>query len=90
MVLRDSMGIRVELSNGQEQALREKAMRKFGYQKGALKKAISEAIDMWLNQEKGKEERVTEPTKKLTGILEGIKETSVDLQHEATKLFLTR
>ncbi len=90
MVLSDLMGIRVELSNEQEQALRENAMRKFGYQKGALKKAISEAIDMWLSQEKGKEVRVTNPTKKLVGILAGINETSVELQHQATKLFLTR
>jgi len=90
MIRGDKMGIKIELPEQKEQEFREKAMRKFGYQKGALKKAILEAINFWILQEKGREEKVAHPTETLTGVLKGIQESSVELQHKATKLFIAR
>ncbi len=83
-----NMSLRLEL-NGLEQVFREKAMKKYGYSKGALKKASIEALQTWVNEQK--ELPVSkEPFKLIEGILEEYrgKISSVELQHSAAKLWV--
>ena len=69
---------------------REKAMKKFGYRKGALSEALEEAVTLWLIRETSTSTKITNPTFQIRGILSEIKETSVELQHEGTILFFQK
>ncbi|MHA1975052.1 MAG: hypothetical protein ACTSW1_18825 [Candidatus Hodarchaeales archaeon] len=82
------MTIKINLDTQKERKFREKAMKKFGYRKGALKKALEEAIDLWLTTDGGDIPEVSNPTQELEGILEGLQESSVELQHIGSKLFI--
>lgn len=79
------MSLRLEL--GLEKEFREVAMRKYGYSKGALKKASFEAFSKWINEQKGIG-RVEEPFKLIEGILKNTKSSSVKLQHSAKRLWV--
>lgn len=68
-------------------AFREIAMKKFGYHKGALSKALEEAITLWLGRENKQLKKINNPTEQLRGMLSAVQETSVDLQHEGASLF---
>ncbi len=82
------MAIKINLDDQKEKVFRERAMRKFGYKKGALSKALEEAVDMWLLVENNELPRVKNPTHELEGLLAGITQTSVELQHLGRNLFL--
>ncbi len=82
------MAIKINLDDQKEKVFRERAMRKFGYKKGALSKALEEAVDMWLLVENNELPGVKNPTRDLEGLLAGITETSVELQHLGRNLFL--
>ncbi len=82
------LAIKINLEDGKEKIFRERAMKKFGYKKGALSKALEEAVDMWLLVETNKLPMVNSPTRELDGLLSGIEETSVELQHLGSRLFL--
>jgi hypothetical protein len=45
------MGILLKLNPTLEQQYRQLAMKKFGYSKGALSKALNEAVRLWIQQE---------------------------------------
>lgn len=73
-----------------EQKFREAAMRKFGFSRGALKEAGREALKQWIHQQQSKElPRVKDPLNRIEGLLKHLrgKYTSVELQHDATKLW---
>ena len=85
------MSLRVELDRELEKKFRELAMRRYGYSKGAIKKATEIAIKKWT-----KEETFETPTKDIKDtfkLIEGGlshlrgKVTSVELQHEAMKIW---
>ena len=63
-------------------------MKKFGYRKGSLSEAFDEAITLWIARETQSTNKLKNPTKQLRGILSGIKQSSVDLQHEGASLFV--
>ena len=72
-----------------EGTFRKTAMRKFGYSKGAIRKAAAEAMGEWCEQNDAPSLKDVDPVSALRGILKGKADgkTSVELQHEAMKLF---
>jgi hypothetical protein len=83
------MVLKFELEEELEQRFRETAMRKYGYAKGSLQKASKEALSEWIHQQPTKIPKVKDPFKLVEGILSHLKgkKTSVELQHEAKKLW---
>lgn len=73
-----------------EDKFREEAMKKFGYKKGALQMAGKKALSSWIKKEERRLPRVEDPVSLIDGILSHLrgKYTSVELQHEAVKLWL--
>ena len=83
------MVLKVELEKELEHKFRETAMKKFGYSKGSFQKASREALSNWVMQQSTKLPKVEDPFKLVEGMLSHLKgkKTSVQLQHEATKLW---
>ena len=83
------MVLKVELNRELEHKFREVAMKKFGYVKGSIQKASHEALSGWVVQQSSKVPKVEHPFDLIDGILSNLrgKKTSVELQHEATKLW---
>jgi len=81
------MGIKINLNEEKEKQFREKAMRKFGFRKGSLTKAINEAIDMWLIHEQSPIKKLNNPTSAIYGLLKELKTTSTELQHSGISFF---
>ena len=83
------MVLKVELDKELEHKFREAAMRKYGYKKGSLQEATKEALSDWVMQKSNKLPKVEDPFVLVRGILKHLKgkKTSVQLQHEATKLW---
>lgn len=85
------MSLRVELEPELEREFREKAMRVYGYSKGSIKKAASAAMRQWTESveiiKKGGESK--DPFRHIEGMLSHLrgKKTSVELQHEAMKIW---
>jgi hypothetical protein len=85
------MSLRVELDKGLERRFRELAMRRYGYSKGSIKKATELAIKKW--SEEAVKEKQAKKIKDSIELMEGLlvelkgKKTSVELQHEAMKLW---
>mgnify|MGYP001579925454 CR=1 FL=1 len=83
------MVLKIELDKEIEHKFREAAMKKYGYKKGSLQKATHEALSSWVMQQSDKVPKVEDPFKLVEGMLGHLrgKMTSVELQHEATKLW---
>ena len=83
------MVLKFELEKELEQKFRETAMKKYGYRKGSLQKASKEALSSWVKQQSSKVPNVEDPFRLVEGILSHLKgkKTSVQLQHEAVKLW---
>lgn len=83
------MVLKVELEKKLEHKFRETAMRKYGFQKGALQKATHEALSSWVIQQSSRIPKVDDPFRLVEGMLMHLrgKKTSVQLQHEATNLW---
>ena len=83
------MVLKINLEKELEHKFREAAMRKFGYSKGSLQKATKEALSIWTMQQSTKLPKVDDPFKLVRGMLKDLrgKTTSVELQHEATKIW---
>lgn len=82
------MPLRVQIDQKLERKFRELAMKKFGYTKGSLSKAAEEAFIQWtstLGAEKLSFEE--DPIEAIDGLLSDIDINSVELQHEATKIW---
>ena len=84
------MVLKLEFEKELENKFRELAMRKYGFSKGALTKASQEAIKKWIREESGQLPKVKDPIKLIEGVLSHLKGkyTSVELQHEASKLWI--
>ncbi len=76
--------------NELEQQFRELSMRRYGFSKGSIKKASEEAVKMWIRQQNQGLQKVKDPCKLIDGMLSHLKGkyTSVQLQHEAAKLWI--
>ena len=84
------MSLRLEIDKELEKRFRETAMKEFGYGKGSLRKAGEEAFSKWVNERPRKPiKKVDDPIKLIEGILSKYKGkyTSVELQHEASKIW---
>lgn len=46
----------VDLPDDLEQKFRTQIVKKYGGEKGALKKAVKEAVELWIDKQKEKEE----------------------------------
>ena len=82
------MSLRVQIDDKLERKFREKAMKKFGYGKGALSKAAEEAILNWVST--AGEDSVNfegDPVKAIEGLLKDVNVDSITLQHEIQKLW---
>ncbi len=77
--------LKIKLPDSVEESFRKAAMRRFGYQKGAISKAAQEALEKWATQHLKIEEETGDPIEAIAGIIKHTKKTSVELQHEAWK-----
>lgn len=75
--------MKIILTEDIEKTFRKIAMKRFGYQKGAISKAAQEAIGNWASAFPEKYEEEEESWDSLIGILKHVKKSSVELQHEA-------
>lgn len=78
--------LKVQMKEKKAKAVREIAMKKFGFAKGSISKAFNDAIDEWI-----KKQTIVKKTKKpdwdsITGAIKEIKMSSVELQHKAFQL----
>ncbi len=71
--------LRVQLPPEKAQKVRAEAMKRYGYSKGSISKAVNVALDAWLHARKPKQARIK--AKDLMGIVKGVKGTSVEIQH---------
>ncbi len=77
--------LRMQVKEKKAQLFREKAMSKFGHSKGAISKALNEALDAWLSRFEGKKKFVS--ARELTGIISDLKDSSLQAQKKAVKWF---
>ncbi len=74
--------IKAKIDSKLELRFRELAMRKFGYSKGAISRAVEEAILRWISlAEEGSISFKGDPVEVIDGILSDINMGSVELQH---------
>ena len=84
------MSLRVELDKELEKKFREEAMKKYGFSKGAIKKATEEALKEWAKNSHEytiSKKEAGEVVKLMRGLLKGVKGTSTELKHEASKIW---
>ncbi|HLC53973.1 MAG TPA: hypothetical protein VJK03_05510 [Candidatus Nanoarchaeia archaeon] len=73
--------LKVKLPDEVERAFRIAAMKRFGYQKGSMSEAATEAIKEWANVEYI-QDKDNQSFDDLVGVLKHVKKSSVELQHE--------
>ena len=83
------MVLKVEVNKYVENKFRERAMKRYGYKRGALQKATEDALSSWRDFRSDKLPKVDDPFKLIRGMLKHLrgKKTSVQLQHEARYLW---
>ncbi len=85
------MTLKIDLDKELEKKFRALAMKKYGYSKGAIKKALESAIEKWMREARltKSETKVKDPIAMMEGLLIELKgkKTSVELQHEAKELW---
>ena len=85
------MPLRLQIDEKLERTFRELAMKKFGFMKGSLSLAAEEAILNWIaTVEKGRLVFEGDPVEAIDGLLAGIGEGSVGLQHKIGKAWSKR
>ncbi len=83
--------IRANIDPRLERRFRELAMRRFGYGKGALSKAVEEAIIKWISSIENESESFEgDPIEAIEGILSDIDMESVFLQHKIKDLWASK
>jgi len=83
-------GLRLVLRTDLEKRFREAAMKRFGFGKGALTRAAEQAIEKWLSSGKESVRFEGDPVKAIDGILAGVRLSSVELQHSATRAWASK
>ncbi|MHA1972285.1 MAG: hypothetical protein ACTSW1_04795 [Candidatus Hodarchaeales archaeon] len=82
-------GIKVYIDESVEKEFRKTAMKIFGYGKGSLSKAAEIAFKNWVDAHSTNLENLEipeDPVKAISGQLEGVTLSSVDLQHKVKEL----
>jgi len=83
--------IRAKIDGRLELRFRELAMRRFGYGKGALSRAVEEAILRWVSSVE--EESVFfegDPVEVIDSVLSDVRLDSVELQHRIKDIWVSR
>ena len=85
------MVLKVNIDEKLELRFKELAMKKFGYSKGALSRALEEAIIKWISDTES-EECVFEgdPVEAIDSLLAEIDIDSVELQHRIKDIWVSR
>ena len=73
--------MKIKLPDDVERKFRRLAMKRFGYQKGSMSEAATQAIIGWNNNYEEADKDFS--WESLEGVLKDVKKTSVQLQHEA-------
>ncbi|MBI5066218.1 hypothetical protein HZA97_08335 [Candidatus Woesearchaeota archaeon] len=84
------MVLKLKLEKEFEQRFREMAMRKYGFSRGAIKKASTDAVKNWMKEQyKPESTNFDDLLNSLRGVMKHLKGkyTSVELQHETAKLW---
>ena len=76
--------LKTQLKDEMAELFRKKAMESFGHSKGAISKALNEAISNWLKNKKARKGTVT--LEELRGIIKDLKYSSMQAQKEAVNL----
>lgn len=85
------MTLRIRIDEKLEREFRRLAMERFGYGRGALSRAAEEAILDWVSKMRGVSITFEgDPVEAIDGLLSDIDMDSVELQHEALKLWSSR
>ena len=78
--------LKVQLRKEKAQRVRETAMKRFGYSKGSISKALGEAVGDWMKKNQVLSGSKVPDWSDVRGALKDIKMTSVELQHAAFSL----
>ncbi|PLJ78577.1 hypothetical protein [Infirmifilum sp. SLHALR2] len=82
--------IKARVDEKLEQRFRELAMKRFGYGKGSISKALEEAIRMWVSHVEETEALEGDPVEAISGALADLDIDSVELQHKIKHLWKAR
>lgn len=83
--------IKAKIDKKLELKFRESAMRRYGYSKGAISRAVEDAILKWISLVK--KEQISfegDPIEAIKGILSDVKFESVELQHMIKDIWISR
>ena len=85
------MVLKVNVDEKLELKFRELAMKRFGYSKGALSKALEDAIIRWISYVESKEYVFEgDPVEAIDGLLAEIDIDSVELQHRIKNIWISK
>lgn len=83
--------IKAKIDKKLELKFRELAMRRYGYSKGAISRAVEDAILKWISLvEKEQISFEGDPIEAIKGILSDVKFESVELQHMIKDIWISR
>ena len=83
--------LRAQIDARLERRFRELAMRRFGYGRGSLSRAMEEAVVRWISVVEGGELGFEgDPVEAIDGLLSDVELDAVGLQHEARRLWAAR
>jgi len=83
-------GLRLQVRDDLERRFREMAMKRFGFEKGALTRAAEQAFERWLSSAKEDVQFEGDPLKAIDGILGEMKVNSVELQHSVRRAWSSK
>jgi len=81
--------LKIYLPEELEKRFKKMSMEAYGYGRGSISKAAAEAIRKWTSEREevlGEFEVPEDPIGAIRGMLKHVKKTSVELQHEASKI----
>ena len=85
--------LKLKVSDETEKIFREAAMHQFGHRKGSFSMAAEKALGGWARQHedldklrKVSKKKIHDSVGWMEGVLKGVKMTSVELQHETSRL----
>lgn len=81
--------LRAQMTKEKAQRVRETAMKRFGYSKGSISKAINTALDEWIEKKDSKFNKKPD-WGNVAGALKEINMSSVELQHSIFKFALKK
>jgi len=81
--------LKIYLPEDLKKEFKRRSMEAFGYGRGSISRAAEEAIQRWTSEREMLTHEIPpseDPVKVLRGMLRGVLESSVELQHEARRI----